>query len=242
MNIIQVDGIKLAKNAAMFNYTNSKDILMKFTNLDWLTFDNYLVEAVCDKQHENFNTAFFFEILSKDELPILMEDLEPNAKLIIHYFDFFKEQLELYIAPQIVIRENEPVLDLYAEPADNCKDYFLSLPDCLQRVATAIFVLNYVEQKLQKNKQILKRKMPTPEQKETIHSANKGYKSNPIVLKDISVQYVYEPHEQKKYKRHCEAWGVRGHYRHLKNGKTIFIKPFIKGKGKIKNTHYIIKD
>lgn len=28
----------------------------------------------------------------------------------------------------------------------------------------------------------------------------------------------------------CPAWGVRGHYRHYKNGKTIFIDAFVKGK------------
>lgn len=28
----------------------------------------------------------------------------------------------------------------------------------------------------------------------------------------------------------CPAWGVRGHYRHLKNGKVIFVRPFVKGK------------
>lgn len=35
-------------------------------------------------------------------------------------------------------------------------------------------------------------------------------------------------------KRHiefsCPSWGVRGHYRHLKNGKVVFVRPFIKGK------------
>ena len=28
----------------------------------------------------------------------------------------------------------------------------------------------------------------------------------------------------------CPAWGVRGHYRHYKNGKVIFISPYTKGK------------
>ena len=28
----------------------------------------------------------------------------------------------------------------------------------------------------------------------------------------------------------CPAWGVRGHYRHYKNGKTVFIQPYVKGK------------
>jgi len=28
----------------------------------------------------------------------------------------------------------------------------------------------------------------------------------------------------------CPAWGVRGHYRHYKNGKVVFISPYTKGK------------
>lgn len=28
----------------------------------------------------------------------------------------------------------------------------------------------------------------------------------------------------------CEAWGVRGHVRKYKNGKTVYIKPYVKGK------------
>lgn len=28
----------------------------------------------------------------------------------------------------------------------------------------------------------------------------------------------------------CQAWGVRGHYRHYKNGTVIFIQPYVKGK------------
>jgi hypothetical protein len=45
----------------------------------------------------------------------------------------------------------------------------------------------------------------------------------------------------RKYARHinhckhiftCEHWEVRGHYRHYKSGKTVYIKPFEKGKNK----------
>ena len=50
------------------------------------------------------------------------------------------------------------------------------------------------------------------------------------------VIYRYEPTEMHRdFIRHCEAWSVRGHYRNYKSGKTIFIKPYIKGKGKLNN-------
>lgn len=37
---------------------------------------------------------------------------------------------------------------------------------------------------------------------------------------------------KKQYKRHVKSWTVRGHIRRYKNGKTVYIKPYVKGKGK----------
>lgn len=54
----------------------------------------------------------------------------------------------------------------------------------------------------------------------------------------ISIVINPKIEDHQKYTRHCEAWGVRGHYRHYKNGKVVFIKPYTKGKGKIKDTIY----
>ena len=39
---------------------------------------------------------------------------------------------------------------------------------------------------------------------------------------------------RKKAEITCPAWGVRGHFRHLRNGKTIFVEAYIKGKEKDK--------
>lgn len=36
----------------------------------------------------------------------------------------------------------------------------------------------------------------------------------------------------RKRQRLTEAWSVRGHYRHYKSGKTVYIKPYMKGNGK----------
>ena len=42
--------------------------------------------------------------------------------------------------------------------------------------------------------------------------------------------------------RHCEAWGVRGHYRHYKNGTVVYIKPYVKGTNKsaYKGREYVL--
>ncbi|PGO60643.1 hypothetical protein [Priestia megaterium] len=35
--------------------------------------------------------------------------------------------------------------------------------------------------------------------------------------------------ETSNYERHAHAWTVRGHYRQLKSGKRVWIKPYVKG-------------
>ena len=46
----------------------------------------------------------------------------------------------------------------------------------------------------------------------------------------------------KKREWRCLAWGVRGHYRHYKSGKTIFVHAFTKGKNKeaYKGREYVL--
>ncbi len=36
--------------------------------------------------------------------------------------------------------------------------------------------------------------------------------------------------ERRKAEIQCKAWGVRGHFRHYKNGKVIFVEAYVKGK------------
>lgn len=54
---------------------------------------------------------------------------------------------------------------------------------------------------------------------------------NRVVLKttyELSLTHYSLTHIRHEFK--CLCWGVRGHYRHLANGKVVFIKPFRKGK------------
>ena len=37
------------------------------------------------------------------------------------------------------------------------------------------------------------------------------------------------PQPKRKYEKHTESFGVRGHYRTYKSGKTVWVRPFVKG-------------
>lgn len=63
---------------------------------------------------------------------------------------------------------------------------------------------------------------------------NKNQQDKKIFLFDEIIEYVNENRpnctSQNKNVMKCPCWGVRGHYRHYKSGKTVFIKNYIKGK------------
>ena len=51
-------------------------------------------------------------------------------------------------------------------------------------------------------------------------------------LLDCIKIYRKSNHIRKEYQITQESWGVRGHFRKLKSGKIVWVKPFTKGKGK----------
>ncbi len=77
---------------------------------------------------------------------------------------------------------------------------------------------------------------------------NKNQQDKKIFLFDEIIEYVNENRpnstNQNNNVMKCPCWSVRGHYRHYKSGKTIFIKNYIKGKernkGKTKEREYYI--
>ena len=48
-------------------------------------------------------------------------------------------------------------------------------------------------------------------------------------IDDESISHI---HRMAALQRKCPAWGVRGHYRHCKSGKVVYVKPHVKGKNK----------
>lgn len=45
----------------------------------------------------------------------------------------------------------------------------------------------------------------------------------------------------RKYERHTDSWGVRGHYRTYKSGKTVWVRPYTKGEkvGRSDREYYV---
>lgn len=53
---------------------------------------------------------------------------------------------------------------------------------------------------------------------------------NVFKVKEYIAHKVATKHVEKVW--NCPAWGVRGHYRKCKSGKTVYVKPYVKGQHK----------
>lgn len=56
------------------------------------------------------------------------------------------------------------------------------------------------------------------------------YRDRELYLLNDIVKYVSIHPNRSAIKYRCECWGVRGHIRHYKDGKVVFIEPYKKGK------------
>ena len=226
---------------------NIQYLISKYLDYDKYSFDAFNLTVI-----SNETISYNYEIIKREELfHQLMPDYKGNGPIIKFTDNQFLgidagyDPMSFYIHPQFTIKNGDPMIDIYSEPAagyeDAYRDYFANDTKILQLVLfQAIGRLDFVETNLKKDIKKIKKLMPTPEQIARSDKTETEYRSQPIKIKDISVQYVYVPHESRKYQRHCEAWGVRGHYRHYKSGKMVYIQPHTKGKGKLKTTQYII--
>lgn len=248
MNVIEIPEPIFNKLYESSSKKMTPTYLMRFLNFRHLTFDNYYIQIINPKDKKPTRTIYLIEIINKQEMfgDILEEDINDVSEEVTVVmkltYTIGENIITGYTIPQIVTREGNTFFDIYYCPSKKDAHLFYRKPQYLYAtfVKMGLAILDSVESQLKKNRKVIKKMMPTPEEKETIKNEDVYYESLPVRIKDISVRYIYEPHNMRKYNRHCEKWGVRGHYRHYKNGKVVFIKPYSKGKGLMKDTKYIL--
>lgn len=72
------------------------------------------------------------------------------------------------------------------------------------------------------------------------------YQSRVCFLLDDIIKYTGTHNNRKAVQYTCDVWGVRGHIRHYKNGDTVFIEPYKKGRKRDvlepKSKTYLLED
>lgn len=73
-----------------------------------------------------------------------------------------------------------------------------------------------------------------------VEKSSKDSNSDRKIIMKSGIVYTHTYEDVRSYTRHIESWDVKGHYRHYKNGKTVYIKPYQKGEGEINEKKYVI--
>lgn len=77
------------------------------------------------------------------------------------------------------------------------------------------------------------------EVRKPIKKHRRSHKTESNITYLFNRHYITNPSITYKKHKPCEyAFKVRGHYRHLKNGKKIWVREYTKGKGKVKGKEY----
>lgn len=84
-------------------------------------------------------------------------------------------------------------------------------------------------------RQRLQRKKNSQKSHHKSNSKSESSHKNRIYLLEDIVEYISDNYIGNKdhYEIQCPCWEVRGHYRHYKNGKVVFVKAFKKGKDRL---------
>lgn len=179
---------------------------------------------------ENFIfNEFAIAIKTKDKIDIgvivLFEQGINGTQFILNFLD--NKPIKENIRYEIYLNENAN--DGMEILCNTDKFKYLNIGHDLAQAVfrIMIYIMNTPREKTVKNK--LQRKDDKPKENKT-----KVQKENKIYLLDEIVEYVSEKgftvDSNGTHKINCPCWSVRGHYRHYKSGKVIFIQNYKKGK------------
>lgn len=210
---------------------------------------------------------YFDEIFKTEEVALNAYELvvtrENDRKMIITYFyNQFTKVLTCGIGrtdkQQIVFTADMPLedkehLDVVFHVKYNIKDDVQQMKwiaqcqqmnvtplDAASNFARTFWCINFYLKNLPETQEIVKEKV------EEVYvenkKGNKRYKSR-VVLKR-TIQIHAKPFNKKDIKHviKCLCWGVRGHERHLKNGRVVWVKPYRKGKQRNNENAYKPKE
>lgn len=173
---------------------------------------------------------------------------KPNPKLETILEDFVSTNF-IYILDEDATFINS-IYNIGYNPKTNIVNYGLMYPlnmnedVMLQKFGSTLVDLYITIQLLIKNKPTVMKEVGTRvsnlnknnKHKKTRKSKNKIKITKILRIQNNEVQDFLKEHSTHKIT--CPSWGVSGHYRHYKNGKVVWIKPYKKGKKRDSNKDY----
>lgn len=175
---------------------------------------------------------------------------------VVSYFELKGDFLEfiihivndifVYSKLNIITDETEVEISevmMRTKPKDflNCKEATIGLADSvMSHFCYANYLANIDKKIIYNNTQRIAR---TGKSKGTKKKAKKKVirKINlSNITKRATSQSKHDNKDKREYNRQAESWTVRGHYRHYKSGKVVWINAQTRGHGKVEHKTYTI--
>lgn len=171
---------------------------------------------------------FFFEYKFDEGSEKVFVELKSGIESGISYF--LKENWDICGWYNWNEFKNVYVDERLKKDINDYPSYIRSAANVHKRLLNTIIFIMTKERKSQNREKNVNRKSVENESKKT----NRGNLQSIFLFDDI-VKYVDDIGISKRFdaeknKINCPCWSVRGHYRHYKNGKVIFVKSYKKGK------------
>lgn len=213
----------------------------------------------------NYEAEHYFENFIFDNFKIILK--HDNFKVIYKIYidgniikiNYRMIQDNSYKDYEFIFEENEEGIKIIKQPHGKLIDTYINnmvngnnadmtdeeILNFLQRWVTveALFiraVKQYIMNESYNRKVIYKESCRKGDVTSNGHKRSTNVK-NPTVqfLLDDIINYV--SYSGRKHGINCECWGVRGHFRHLRSGRVIWINSYEKGKARNTNKHIVSK-
>lgn len=101
---------------------------------------------------------------------------------------------------------------------------------CVRKFRALMLFAAYYHEEVQRTRVVERKNLGTKNRKN-------GKRSNRrmLTVRKYTIGSEVLSELPRKYERHTDSWGVRGHYRTYKSGKTVWVRPFVKGNAEKRN-------
>jgi hypothetical protein len=107
---------------------------------------------------------------------------------------------------------------------------------CVRKFRSLMLFAAYYREEVERTRVVTRSEKPRKN-----GSARKGGNRRMLTVRRYTIGSEVLGELPRKYDRHTESWGVRGHYRTYKSGKTVWVRPYVKGElGKRSDKEYFV--
>ncbi len=95
---------------------------------------------------------------------------------------------------------------------------------CVRKFRSLMLFAGYYREEVERTRVVERKNLGTKKR-----SSGKRSNRRMLTVRKYTIGSEVLSELPRKYERHTDSWGVRGHYRTYKSGKTVWVRPYTKG-------------